>query len=123
MRVSWLFATLLIAACAHTPAEVRQSHFRFEFTSERPRAQVAACAARNAEDLSPRFNTTTRPAAAENATEVVVRTSDGTAMVIEVADIPGPPTAITIWLTSNIGAKEDMQDYASHLASTVAKGC
>jgi len=123
MRFVAIAAALLIAACAHTPGEVRQSHFRFDFQSAQPRERAAACAARNAEGISTRFSTTIRPGVDHDTVEVIVHAGEGTVAVIDVSGSVAGSTTMRVWLTSNIGSKEDLQDYASYLANTIAKGC
>lgn len=116
-------ATAAIVGCAHTPTDVRQSHFRFEFQSTQTKELAAACAARNAENVSPRFSTTTRPGPAQNMVEVIVHAGDGTAAVVEASEVSGGRTTLRVWLTSNIGRKEDLQQYATRLARQIVEGC
>jgi hypothetical protein len=123
MRPLLLMTAALAAACAHTPAEVRQSHFRFDFQSSEPKERSAACAARNAEGLSPRLRTSTRPGPAVGTIEVVVQSADGTLFVIETSGDQANASRLTVWVSSLIGLKEDMQGHATYLANTVAKGC
>lgn len=101
----------MLAACANSPAYLREHGDRYEFSMRQPPSAAASCVARNVENAGGLFghlDTTIRDAATSGSVELVIHTPDTFLMTAEFTPY-GKGSKAAAWFSPGIYNSEKLR--------------